>query len=322
MIKLEALRVFVTVAESGNIKDAADAVGRTASAVSMTLKQLEDEIGGPLFQTDRKNSLTALGNLMLDLGREQIRSFDKSVSIMRAFAHSRIGSLSIASVPSVATNVLPPILQRFLETRPQVQVELFDIDSAQVRRMVESGVADIGIAGESRVGGGVEFTPLFSDRFKLLCKDDHDLCRLDRPVAWSDLNAATLTRNGASDRIEAEDYRTLSARSQHHVATHVCAPGRLQVGSRLAYDTRRCENSKRALRSATASAGSKALWRHELVVGPDERDHDDNGDPDQTLFRAWRLRFVSLVRLRLSTFEFQNIVVVQGAPPSHCKSPE
>ncbi len=212
MIKLEALRVFVTVAESGNIKDAADAVGRTASAVSMTLKQLEDEIGGPLFQTDRKNSLTALGNLMLDLGREQIRSFDKSVSIMRAFAHSRIGSLSIASVPSVATNVLPPILQRFLETRPQVQVELFDIDSAQVRRMVESGVADIGIAGESR-GGGVEFTPLFSDRFKLLCKDDHDLCGLGRPVEWSDLNAATLIRNGASDRIEAEDYKQLAARS-------------------------------------------------------------------------------------------------------------
>jgi DNA-binding transcriptional LysR family regulator len=213
MIKLEALRVFVTVAESGNIKDAADAVGRTASAVSMTLKQLEDEIGGPLFQTDRKNSLTALGMLMLDLGREQIRSFDKSVSIMRAFAHSRIGSLSIASVPSVATNVLPPILRRFIETRPQVQVELFDIDSAQVRRMVESGVADIGIAGESRGSGGVEFTPLFSDRFRLLCKDDHDLCRLGRPVGWSDLNAATLIRNGASDRIEAEDYKQLSAQS-------------------------------------------------------------------------------------------------------------
>lgn len=213
MIKLEALRVFVTVAENGNIKDAADAVGRTASAVSMTLKQLEDEVGGPLFQTDRKNSLTALGSLMLDLGREQIRGFDKSISVMRAFAQSRIGSLSIASVPSVATNVLPPILQRFLETRPQVQVELFDIDSAQVRRMVESGVADIGIAGESRVGGGLEFTPLFSDRFKLLCEDDHALCQLGRPVEWSDLNDATLIRNGASDRIEAEAYRLLSAQS-------------------------------------------------------------------------------------------------------------
>ncbi len=213
MIKLEALRVFVTVAESGNIKDAADTVGRTASAVSMTLKQLEDEIGGPLFQTDRKNSLTALGKLMLDLGREQIRGFDKSVGIMRAFAHSRIGSLSLASVPSVATNVLPTILQRFLETRPQVQIELFDIDSVQVRRMVENGSADLGFAGESRSGGSLIFTPLFSDGFKLVCRDDHDLCRLERPVLWSDLEGVTLIRNGASDRIEAEDYRRISAQS-------------------------------------------------------------------------------------------------------------
>lgn len=213
MIKLEALRVFVTVAESGNIKDAADTVGRTASAVSMTLKQLEDEIGGPLFQTDRKSSLTALGSLMLDLGREQIKSFDKSVDIMRAFAQNRIGSLSIASVPSVAANVLPHILHRFLEKRPQVQIELFDMDSAQVRRMVESGVADIGIAGASRAGGRLEFTPLFSDRFKLLCADDHELCRLSRPVGWRDLKGTALIRNGASDRIEAEEYRQLAAQS-------------------------------------------------------------------------------------------------------------
>ena len=113
----------------------------------------------------------------------------------------------------MATNLLPPILQRFLETRPQVQVELFDIDTAQVRRMVESGVADIGIAGESRGGVGVEFTPLFSDRFKLLCREDHDLSRLDRPVEWRDLEGATLIRNGASDRIEAEAYRQLAGQS-------------------------------------------------------------------------------------------------------------
>ncbi|MDW5317059.1 LysR family transcriptional regulator [Rhizobium sp. PL01] len=213
MIKLEALRVFVTVAESGNIKDAADAVGRTASAVSMTLKQLEEEIGGPLFQTDRKNSLTALGNLMLQLGLQQIKSFDKSVGIMRAFAHSRVGSLSIASVPSVAANVLPPILQRFLSTRPQVEVELFDIDSVQVRRMVEAGTADIGFAGESRTGGAVEFTPLFSDRFKLLCSAGSELCSLKSPLTWSDLSQSNLIRNGASDRIEAEEYKALAERS-------------------------------------------------------------------------------------------------------------
>ena len=209
MIKLEALRVFVTVAEIGNIKDAADAIGRTASAVSMTLKQLEDDIGGPLFQTDRKNSLTALGDLMLGLGREQIRSFDKSVITMRAFAHSRLGRLSIASVPSVATSVLPLILQSFLRERPQVQVELFDIDSAQVRRMVENGTADLGFAGSIKPGGGIDVTPLFSDQFKLLCHEESEICHLPAPIRWDDLKGANLIRNGASDRIETAGYRQL-----------------------------------------------------------------------------------------------------------------
>ena len=210
MIKLEALRVFVTVAEIGNIKDAADTIGRTASAVSMTLKQLEDDIGGPLFQTDRKNALTALGNLMLDLGREQLRSFDKSIGTLRAFAHNRLGRLSIASVPSIATSVLPPILERFLKERPQVQVELFDIDSAQVRRMVESGAADIGIAGNSRSGGAIEFTPLFRDRFRLLCHSESEICSLRTPIRWTDLDGAKLIRNGASDRIDTSTYRDLT----------------------------------------------------------------------------------------------------------------
>ena len=213
MIKLEALRVFVTVAEIGNIKDAADTIGRTASAVSMTLKQLEDDIGGPLFQTDRKNSLTALGDLMLGLGRDQIRSFDKSVVTMRAFAHNRLGRLSIASVPSLATSVLPPILQSFLRERPQVQVELFDIDSAQVKRMVENGTADLGFAGSIRPGGGIDVTPLFRDRFKLLCHEESEICKLPTPIRWRDLKGASLIRNGASDRIEAAEYRELFEQS-------------------------------------------------------------------------------------------------------------
>ena len=49
MIKLEALRVYMTVAEIGNIRDAADRLGRTPSAVSMALKQLEGEIDKTSF---------------------------------------------------------------------------------------------------------------------------------------------------------------------------------------------------------------------------------------------------------------------------------
>ena len=65
-IKLEMLRVFRTVAEQGTLTGASAVFGRTPSAVSMMLKQLEDHIGAPLFETDRKNRLTPLGQLVLE----------------------------------------------------------------------------------------------------------------------------------------------------------------------------------------------------------------------------------------------------------------
>ena len=213
MIKLEALRVFVVVAEAGNIKDAADSIGRTPSAVSMTLKQLEDELGGPLFQTDRKNSLTALGSILFDTAYQQIRSFDRGIGTVRAFAKSRIGSLTIASVPSVAAHIMPVLLQHFLKDRPQVQIELFDIDSTQVRQMVEGGSADIGFSGQPRAAGSVEFTPLFRDRYRLLCASDSALAGLPRPVEWSDLGDENLILNGSSEQIRADRYVDLASRS-------------------------------------------------------------------------------------------------------------
>lgn len=210
MIKLEVLRVFTIVAEMGNIRDAADRIGRTASAVSMALKQLEEEIGGRLFETDRKNSLTALGAFVLETGDLQIRSFDKSIEMILAHAQSRIGRLSLASVPSVATNLVPTLLPVFLADRPGLDIELFDIDSASVAAMVESGQADLGIGGQPKSRMNLEFSPLFVDRFKLVCSATSPLFLLSSPLNWDDLEKETLIVNGASQIIQSPEYRKAS----------------------------------------------------------------------------------------------------------------
>lgn len=210
MIKLEALRVFVTVAEAGNIKTAAEHMGRTPSAVSMALKQLEAEVGGALFASDRKNNLSALGAFMLETGRVQIANFDKAVATIRAFAQGRTGRLTLACVPSVAANLIPSLFPPFVEGRTDVEVELFDSDSDTVCLMVEKGQADMGIAGKPGSGAPVTFRPLFRDRFKVVCSSSSRLARLNRPVRWSDLQGAGLIVNGASKRITAHRYLALA----------------------------------------------------------------------------------------------------------------
>ncbi|MBB4304733.1 DNA-binding transcriptional LysR family regulator [Rhodobium orientis] len=213
MIKLEALRAFVTVAEAGNIRDAAKKLCRTPSAVSMTLKQLEEEVGGPLFETDRKNSLTALGAFMLETGAMQVDSYDRAIERVHAFAENRIGRLTLASVPSVAANLIPQILPRFVADRNEVEIEMFDIDSRSVRAMVESGQVDLGIAGRPAPDAPVSFMPLFRDRFRVICSTDSRLARINRPLRWSDLRRENLILNGASERIKAPSYKALSDRA-------------------------------------------------------------------------------------------------------------
>ena len=217
MLKLEALRVFVTVAELGNIKDASSQLGRTASAISMTLKQIEIDIGGPLFESERKNALTALGAYVLDTGREQVRAFDKAIGSIRAFADSRIGKLTLASVPSVAANVIPPLLQAFIAERPGVEIELIDTDSRNVSSLVEKGIADFGIAGQPSDATLVDFTPLFADRFKLICQRGSRLAKLGQAVQWSDLENETFIMNGAIVIHDIPEFRKLAERASINV---------------------------------------------------------------------------------------------------------
>lgn len=208
MIKLESLRTFVIVANAGNIADAADTVGRTPSAISMSLKQLEAAIGSRLFESDRKNELTPLGRFTLESAQTQIRGYDSTIAAIQAFATNQIGRLAIAAVPSVATHLLPPSLNRFLSERPELELGLTDADSRTVSEMVDSGIAEIGLAGAPDASGRLEFSPLFRDRFRIVCPAHHAIARLDRPLVWKDLSQVVFIRNEASDSVEFPELRT------------------------------------------------------------------------------------------------------------------
>lgn len=213
MIRLEALRALVTVAENGNIKDAADRLHRTASAVSMTLKQIEDRLGSPLFEADRKQTLSSLGQLVYDHSVVLLRDYDRAMEVIATHAGARSGKLRLAAVPSVAVNLVPMALQAFVKLRPGLEIELFDTDSTEVHHLVESGQVDLGFAGRPRKEANLSFTPLFTDPFRLVCRMDSDLATILRPVEWHDLAAQDIIQNEACRGLTSEGFRALAATS-------------------------------------------------------------------------------------------------------------
>ena len=113
-IKIEMLRCFAAVARSGNLADAAEALGRTPSAVSMMLKQFEAHLGAPLFESERKSRLTALGAFTLGEATRELDHFERSVAAIENFARAKSGFVRIAAVPSVAEAILPEVTRVFL----------------------------------------------------------------------------------------------------------------------------------------------------------------------------------------------------------------
>ncbi|QTN36854.1 LysR family transcriptional regulator [Cognatishimia activa] len=207
-IKLEMLRAFCAVAEAGNLSDAAVQLGRTQSAVSMTLKGLEAHLGRPLFESDRKNRLTLLGQQVLHLSQSQVRSFDTTVQSIDLLAQAPQGVLKVAAVPSLAALVFPKLVRALSRAYPGIKLELRDTDTPQVIDALSSGWADLGIASATQPIKGVTAVELFSDAFGLVMSATHPMALKQGPLTLADVFDAEFIRNELCDQIQLSKFRS------------------------------------------------------------------------------------------------------------------
>jgi DNA-binding transcriptional LysR family regulator len=228
-IKIDMLRCFVTVATHGSLSEAADALGRTPSAVSMMLKQFEEHIGSALFETARKSRLTLLGELILAEARREVTHFENTVSVIEGLSRSELGYLRLAVTPSVATTVLPPVIFRFAEKYPKVQIDLRDMDSATIAREMDRERADIGIGSLPEVEG-LRRTELFSDAFGLVCRKDDPLANGWDKLSWRTMGDRPIIANGLSEQIKDPDFAPILARSRLMVPSTASLLGLVRQG--------------------------------------------------------------------------------------------
>ena len=206
-IKISSLRTFVAVAEHGNIALAAEQMGRTPAAVSLTLKQLEEVLGQPLFHGDRKSTLSPLGEFALDQARRQIQHFDYTLRNLERFARNEIGQLTIACVPSVANRVLPAVINTFHRQWPNVELELYEMDSVGVRDALQRREVEIGIVSDNVNSDKGTF--LMHDHFGVVCHHEHPLTRKRTPIRWADLADTSIIANRLCHIIDSAEFHDL-----------------------------------------------------------------------------------------------------------------
>lgn len=144
-LNLTALRTFITGVEAGSFAIAADRMGRSTSAVSAQLKNLESQIGMPLTKkAGRGLALTESGEKLLSYGRRLIELNDEAIHAMRA--PDLEGWVRVGLQEDFGECLLPGILGRFARAHPKVRIEGRIARNKELREKIANGQLDLALA--------------------------------------------------------------------------------------------------------------------------------------------------------------------------------
>jgi DNA-binding transcriptional LysR family regulator len=145
-IELRQLRYFVTVAEELHFGKAAQRLHMTQPPLSQAIAQLEEMLGAPLFDRNRRGvALTPAGGALLPEARRLLAQAQELPALVRRAASGETGRLALAFVSSADYSVLPPFLRAYRAAYPQVQIALQEATSDLQLEDLMHGRIDAGL---------------------------------------------------------------------------------------------------------------------------------------------------------------------------------
>lgn len=145
-LNLDQLQTLVAIADLGTFAAAAQALHLSAPTVSLHVSELESRLGVKLVLRGRRHaSLSAIGAVLVESGRQLLRHADNAVEQVRRFADGSEGKVRLGASAGVVANLLPDVLETLAQRKPGIDVELEVLGSREAMRLLSAGTLDIGI---------------------------------------------------------------------------------------------------------------------------------------------------------------------------------
>jgi DNA-binding transcriptional LysR family regulator len=167
-MELRHLRYFVAVAETGSLSRAAEKLFIAQPPLSVQIRQLEDELGQPLFTRHPKGvRLTAAGQALLPEARHLLERAARIVDLTGEAGKGPSGNLSLGFVPSASSTVLPVLVRQLRKLHPRLNLELREMISSEQVEALLDGHIDAGIARTPTRHPRLLVSPRMADPFCL-----------------------------------------------------------------------------------------------------------------------------------------------------------
>lgn len=175
---LTSLKIFVAVAECGNLTRAAQREHLAVSAISKRIAELEAMIGTPLLQRyPRGVGLTPAGQSMQHHARQMMQLVQRMDAELGEYAGGVKGHVRVHAVASALTQFLPEDIESFLTRYPLVHISLEERTGKAVVLAVADGTADVGIVASQTPLRGLASFPYHRDCLMIGVPLGHALAR-------------------------------------------------------------------------------------------------------------------------------------------------
>lgn len=185
-ITLKQLRSFSAVAELGSFSLAAQKLNLSQPAITSGIKIIEDQLGVSLFDRNSRGiELTTAGRVLLENAIPILNRLEFAFDVTaNSNPNAQTVRLNIGCIPSIAENVLPAVIEKFVERYPRVSVAVKVAVSTELDRQVLDAAIDLAIGMYPSISG-LESRLLHDEELVLFCLKQDPLNR--GVLRWEDL---------------------------------------------------------------------------------------------------------------------------------------
>jgi len=177
-MELRQLRYFLSVAETEHLTQSASTLFVTQSTLSHGLRQLEDELGVPLFErVGRGLKISQAGLAFKGYVGRAVQELEAGRMALGQINALQAGNLTVGVISTFLDSLVPAAVAQFSEMYPGIKVAVRDLRAGAIEELLVVGQLDVGIAFHPAARDDIEAEHLFTERLQLLVNADHRLAR-------------------------------------------------------------------------------------------------------------------------------------------------
>ncbi|MFH2001771.1 MAG: LysR family transcriptional regulator [Planctomycetota bacterium] len=177
-MELRHLNYFLVLSEELHFGRAAEKLFIAQPPLSRQIKQLEEELGVPLFKrTKQKITLTSYGDY---LQKEAVKIFQHLESVenhIKFLKEGMTGQVKIGYISAVIHSFLPDLLARMKAAFPDINTVLMELNNESQLAALRTGRIDLGFMRRPESAGDIIIEPLYAETFSLIVAKSHPLAQ-------------------------------------------------------------------------------------------------------------------------------------------------